>query len=104
MTKEVLEYSNLFELLLAMFILLCFVIYISLYFFFKKVDKRIDTMNKIALEYKDKALANNNFSNNKFEEIQKLVLDLKLNYKETQKSIIATIKNFKIFYFFFFIY
>ena len=47
MTKEVLEYSNLFELLLAMFILLCFVIYISLYFFFKKVDKRIDTMNKM---------------------------------------------------------
>lgn len=93
MIKEVIQYSDLLELLLVIFILLCFVIYIFLYFFFKRVEKKIAILNKIALEYKDKALANNNFSNNKFEEIQKISLDLKLKYKETQEYIIVNNEN-----------
>jgi signal recognition particle subunit SEC65 len=50
-------------------------------------------MNRIALEYKDKALDNNNISNNKFEEIEKIVMELKLKYKETQEYIIVNNEN-----------
>ena len=93
MIKQVIEYSDLSELFLAMIILLCFVIYAFLHLFFKKLAKKIDIMNKIALGYKDKALDGNNISNNKFEEIQKIVLDLKLKYKETQEYIIVNNEN-----------
>ena len=93
MSQQVIEYSDLLELFLAMFILLCFVIYAFLHLFLKKLAKKIDIMNKIALEYKDKTLDDNNISNNKFEEIKKIVMELKLKYKETQEYIIVNNEN-----------
>lgn len=93
MIQLVIDYSDLVELFLAIFIFLCFVIYAFLHLFLKKLTKKIDIMNRIALEYKDKALDNNNISNNKFEEIEKIVMELKLKYKETQEYIIVNNEN-----------
>lgn len=107
MTRQVVEYTDLLELFLLLFLLLCFVFYIFLYYFFKKYDDKIDIINNDFLErYKDilvginilievneNILSNMNSLNELNERNQELALDLKKEHTSTQENLMYTKKE-----------
>jgi predicted PurR-regulated permease PerM len=101
MTRQVVEYTDLIELFLVLFLLLCFVFFAFLFYFSKKYDEKIELINKnsfayneniltginILLERNENVLSNIENLNKRNESIQKLTLDLKSGYDTTQEYL-----------------
>lgn len=103
MTRQVVEYTDLIELFLVLFILLSFVFFAFLFYFFKKYNEKIEFLDKKSLNYNENLLVGINILLERNENVlsainnlheatektQKLTLDLKTEHKNTQEYLIS---------------
>lgn len=83
------NYSNLIELLIALFILLVFSFFVISYYFFKKLDK------KDSLKTEEEILKNLKNLETKIDEIENISRNLTLRYIDTQEFLVRNESNYK---------
>ena len=83
------NYADLIELLIALFILLVFSFFIIFYYFFKKLDR------KYSLKNKEEILKNLIILETKIAEIENISRNLTLRYIDTQEFLVRNESNYK---------
>lgn len=83
------NYSNLIELLIALFILLVFSFFIICYYFFKKLNR------KVSLKNEEEILKNLKNLETKIDEIENISRNLTLRYIDTQEFLAKNESNYK---------
>lgn len=104
MTRQVIEYTDLVELFLVLFLLMSFVFFGFLFYFYRKYTQKIEFLDKKSLEYNENLLAGINILieqnkhilnalNNITEENEELVSSLKSEHHTTQEYIMTSNEN-----------
>ena len=83
------NYSNLIELLIALFILLVFSFFIICYYFFKRLDR------KYSLKTEEEILKNLKNLETKINGIENISRNLTLRYIDTQEFLVRNESNYK---------
>ena len=83
------NYTDLIELFIALFILLVFSFFIICYYFFKKFDK------KNSLKNEEEILKNLIILETKIAEIENITRNLTLRYIDTQEFLVKNESNYK---------
>lgn len=83
------NYTDLIELFIALFILLVFSFFIIFYYFFKKLDR------KYSLKNKEEILKNLIILETKIAEIENISRNLTLRYIDTQEFLVRNESNYK---------
>ncbi|CAM4037198.1 hypothetical protein [Arcobacter cloacae] len=86
---NVINYTDLIELFIALFILLVFSFFIICYYFFKKLDR------KDSLKNKEEILKNLKNLETKIDEIENISRNLTLRYIDTQEFLVKNESNYK---------
>ena len=86
---NVINYTDLIELFIALFILLVFSFFIICYYFFKKFDK------KNSLKNEEEILKNLIILETKIAEIENITRNLTLRYIDTQEFLVKNESNYK---------
>lgn len=86
---NVINYTDLIELFIALFILLVFSFFIICYYFFKKLDR------KDSLKNKEEILKNLKNLETKIDEIENISRNLTLRYIDTQEFLARNESNYK---------
>ena len=86
---NVVNYTDLIELFIALFILLVFSFFIIFYYFFKKLDKNNSLKNE------EEILKNLKDLETKIAKIENITRDLNLRYIDTQEFLARNESNYK---------
>ena len=86
---NVVNYTDLIELFIALFILLVFSFFIIFYYFFKKLDKNNSLKNE------EEILKNLKDLETKIDKIENITRDLNLRYIDTQEFLARNESNYK---------
>ena len=86
---NVINYTDLIELFIALFILLVFSFFIICYYFFKKLDR------KYSLKNEEEILKNLKNLETKIDKIENITRDLNLRYIDTQEFLARNESNYK---------
>ena len=86
---NVINYTDLIELFIALFILLVFSFFIICYYFFKKLDR------KYSLKNEEEILKNLKNLETKIDKIENITRDLNLRYIDTQEFLVRNESNYK---------
>ena len=86
---NVVNYTDLIELFIALFILLVFSFFIIFYYFFKKLDKNNSLKNE------EEILKNLKDLERKIDKIENITRDLNLRYIDTQEFLARNESNYK---------
>lgn len=86
---NVIDYTDLIELFIALLILLIFSFFVISYYFFKKLDR------KYSLENKEEILGNLKNLETKIDEIENISRNLTLRYIDTQEFLVRNESNYK---------
>lgn len=86
---NVINYTDLIELFIALFILLVFSFFIICYYFFKKFDR------KYSLKNEEEILKNLKILETKIDEIENISRNLTLRYIDTQEFLAKNESNYK---------
>ena len=86
---NVVNYTDLIELFIALFILLVFSFFIIFYYFFKKLDKNNSLKNE------EEILKNLKDLETKIDKIVNITRDLNLRYIDTQEFLARNESNYK---------